>query len=273
MFVPFYFTLWNDNSEKDLNQQKMKKLKDKIAVVTGGSAGIGFATAKEFIAQGATVIITGRNQPTIDDAVERLGNQAKGIRANSASMEDTENLVTQVKSLYGKVDVLFVNAGVAYQEPIGQITEEVFDTVADINFKGAVFTTEKFIPILNDGASIIHMTSVSAYTFAAGTSIYSASKAALTAYSKSASVELAHRKIRVNTVAPAMTETKAIYKGQFASDEIHAFLKDKMMPFKRYAQPEEVAKLVAFLASDDASFISGAEYTIDSGASVNAVRL
>jgi len=251
----------------------MSTLKDKIAVVTGGSAGIGFATAKEFIAQGAQVVITGRNQEAIDEAVEKLGSNSVGIRADAVNLKDTDNLVAQVKSLYGKVDVLFVNVGVALQEPIGQLTEEVFDTVADINFKGAVFTTEKFIPILNDGASIIHMTSVSAYTFATGTSIYSASKAALTAYSKSAAVELAGRKIRVNTVAPAMTETEAIYKGQFASEEIHNYLRDKMMPFKRYAQPEEVAKLVTFLASDDASFISGSEYTIDSGASVNAVRL
>lgn len=251
----------------------MSKLKDKVAVITGGSSGIGFATAKEFIAQGAKVVITGRNQQAIDEAVEKLGGSATGIRADAVKISDTENLVAQVKSTFGKVDILFVNAGVPSQEPIGQITEEAFDTVADINFKGAVFTTEKFIPILNEGASIIHNTSVSAYTFATGTSIYSASKAALTAYSKSASVELAGRKIRVNTVAPAMTETDAIYKGEFASEEIHAFLRDKMMPFKRYAQPEEVAKLVTFLASDDASFISGAEYAIDGGASVNAVRL
>uniref|UniRef100_UPI00037B8CDC SDR family NAD(P)-dependent oxidoreductase n=1 Tax=Flexithrix dorotheae TaxID=70993 RepID=UPI00037B8CDC len=141
------------------------------------------------------------------------------------------------------------------------------------NFKGAVFTTEKFIPILKDGAAIIHNTSVSAFTFSAGTAIYSASKAALTAYSKTVSVELAQRKIRVNTVAPAMTETRGIYKGEFATVEIHKFLKEKVMPFNRFAEPSEVARLVAFLASDDASFISGGEYTIDSGASVNAVRL
>lgn len=247
----------------------MNKLENKVAVVTGGSAGIGLATAKEFIAQGAKVVITGRNQQAIDDAVKELGSNAVGIQSDAANLSDTEKLVEQVKSLFGKVDVLFVNAGVAMQEPIGLITEPTFDTVMDINFKGAVFTTEKFIPILNDGASIIHMTSISAFSFVAGTAIYSASKAALTAYSKSVSVELAHRKIRVNTVAPAMTETDIIYRGQFSSDEIHTYIKSKM-PFKRYAKPEEVAKLVTFLASDDASYISGAEYTIDSGASVNA---
>jgi NAD(P)-dependent dehydrogenase (short-subunit alcohol dehydrogenase family) len=250
----------------------MSKLEGKIAVITGGSAGIGFATAKEFIAQGAKVVITGRNQSSIDEAVAKLGSNAIGIRADAAKLSDTENLVAQVQAQFGKVDVLFVNAGVALQEPVGQVTEETFDTIMDINFKGAVFTTEKFIPILNDGASIIHMTSVSAFTFATGTAIYSASKAALTAYSKSVSGELADRKIRVNIVAPAMTETEMIYKGQFASEEIHEFIKSKM-PFKRYGKTEEVARVVTFLASDDASFVSGAEITIDGGASVNALRL
>jgi len=247
----------------------MGKLKDKVAVVTGGSSGIGLATAEEFIAQGAKVVITGRNQQAIDDAVKNLGNNATGIRADASNLKDTEALVAKVKSTFGKVDVLLVNAGVAMQEPIGQITEAVLDEVMNINFKGAVFTTEKFIPILVDGASIIHLTSVSAFLYNPGTAIYSASKAALTAYSKTVSIELANRKIRVNTVAPAMTETPIIYQGQFASQEIHDFIRSKF-PFKRYGQPDEVAKLITFLASDDASFISGGEYTIDSGASVNA---
>ncbi|WPR77241.1 SDR family NAD(P)-dependent oxidoreductase [Algoriphagus sp. NG3] len=251
----------------------MSTLKDKVAVITGGNAGIGLATAKEFVAQGAQVIITGRNQQTIDEAVGMLGNNTVGIQADVSRIKDIENLVAKVESQFGKVDVLLVNAGVSHQEPIGQLSEEIFDTLSDINFKGAVFTTEKFIPILNEGASIIHVTSVSAYTYATGTSIYSASKAALTAYSKSAAVELAGRKIRVNTVAPSMTETDMIYRGELGTEEVHNFLKDKFMPFKRFAKPEEIAKLIGFLASDDASFISGAEYTIDSGASVNAVRL
>lgn len=247
----------------------MGKLKDKVAVVTGGSAGIGFATAKQFISEGAKVVITGRNQQTLDEAVKQLGGNITGIRADASNISDTEKLVEQVRSAFGKVDILFVNAGVAMQETIGRITEAAFDTVMDINFKGAVFTTEKFIPVLNDGASIIHNTSVSAFLVAEGTAIYAASKAALTAYSKTVAIELAGRKIRVNTVAPAMTETGIIYRGQFANEEVHAFIRNKF-PFKRYGRPEEVARLVSFLASDDASFISGHEYVIDGAASVNA---
>ena len=137
-----------------------------------------------------------------------------------------------------------------------------------IDFKAAVFTTEKFIPILNDGASIIHNTSVSAFSVAAGTSIYGASKAALTAYSRAAAIELAGRGIRVNTVAPAMTETDIIYQGQFANEEIHTYIRNKF-PFKRYGKPEEVAKLVTFLASDEASYISGTQHVIDGAATLN----
>jgi NAD(P)-dependent dehydrogenase (short-subunit alcohol dehydrogenase family) len=250
----------------------MRKLENKIAVITGGNAGIGLATAQEFIAQGAKVVITGRRQEAIDSALQKLGSNAIGIRSDVTVLSDIEKLVEQVKTTFGKVDVLFVNAGVALQEPVGQITGEALDTLMDINFKGAVFTTERFIPVLNDGASIIHMTSVSAFTYSSGTAIYSASKAALTAYSKSAAIELADRKIRVNIVAPAMTETDIIRRGPFANDEVHTYIKSKM-PFKRYGQPAEVANVVTFLASDEASFISGAEITIDGAASVNAVRL
>lgn len=246
----------------------MGKLENKVAVITGGTTGIGFATAKEFIAQGAQVVITGRNQQNIDEAINKLGNQVTGIRADSTNITDISALVEQVHSTFGTVDVLFVNAGIAKQEPIGQISEEVLDEVMNTNFKGAVLTTEKFVPILNDGASIIHNTSVSAFLVAAGTAIYGASKAALTAYSRTAAIELAGRNIRVNTIAPAMTETEIIYQGQFANEEIHQYIRNKF-PFKRYGKPEEVARLVTFLASDEASFITAAEYIIDGGATVN----
>ncbi|WP_316739012.1 SDR family NAD(P)-dependent oxidoreductase [Pedobacter aquatilis] len=247
----------------------MSKLKDKVSVVTGGTSGIGFATAKEFIAQGAKVVITGRNQLTLDESVKALGPNATGIQADASSVKETEKLAAEVKSQFDKVDILVVNAGgVEVFEPIGQITEETFDAVSGVNFKGAVFTTEKFVPLLVDGASVIHLASVSAFSFNAGNAVYSASKAALVAYSKNAAVELAARKIRVNVVEPALTETPGIHKGAFANDEIHTHIKT-LMPFKRYGTVEEVASLISFLASDEASFISGSEITVDSGASIN----
>ncbi len=245
----------------------MSKLKNKVAVITGGNSGIGFATARQFIAEGARVVITGRNQQAIDDAVKELGSNAIGIRSDASNLSDTDKLVEQVKSLFGKVDILFVNAGVSFQEPVGQITEQTFHKIVDVNFKGAIFTTEKFIPILSEGASVIHVSSVSAFAVGIGTAIYAASKAALNAYSRTAAIELAPRKIRVNAIAPCMTETEIFRKGAFP-EELIAFTKNKM-PFKRYAQPIEVAKLAVFLASDDASFISGAEYTIDGAVTVN----
>ena len=245
----------------------MSKLKDKVAVITGGNSGIGFATAKQFIAEGAKVVITGRNQQAIDEAVEKLGSDAIGIRSDASNLTDTDKLVEQVKSTFGKVDILFVNAGGSFMQPVGQITEEAFHKIVDVNFKGAIFTTEKFIPILSDGASVIHVTSVSAFAVGIGTAVYAASKAALSAYSRTAAIELAPRKIRVNTLAPCMTETEIFHKGNFPEEMIE-FTKNKM-PFKRYAQPVEVAKLAVFLASDDASFISGAEYVIDGAVTVN----
>lgn len=249
----------------------MGKLTNKIAVITGGNSGIGFAAAKQFIEEGARVIITGRNQAAINAAVEELGDNATGILSDVLNINDTERLVAQVKDTFGKVDILLVNAGVFFAEPVGQITEETFDKIVDVNFKGAIFTTEKFIPILAEGASVIHLSSVSAYAVGAGTAIYAASKAALNAYSRTAAIELATHKIRVNAITPSMVETNLSSKAGFSDEAIAGmatFMKNKM-PFKRYATPEEVAKLAVFLASDDASFISGAEYTIDGAVTVN----
>src|SRR5690606_23834784 len=147
----------------------MSKLKDKVAVVIGGRAVIGIGTAQEFVAQGAKVIITGRDQKKIDEAVGMLGGDTVGIRADGANLVDTKNLVAKVKEQSGFIYILFVNAGVAMQQPVGQIIEATFDTIDDINFKGAVFTPEKFIPILRNEASIIHMTSDSAFTSSLGT--------------------------------------------------------------------------------------------------------
>lgn len=247
----------------------MSKLNNKVAVITGGNSGIGFATAQQFIEEGATVIITGRNQQAIDTAVQKLGKSAVGILSDAAKISDTEALVAKVKSQYGHVDILVVNAGVNAMEPVGGITEQAFDYIIDINLKGAIFTIEKFIPILSEGASVINVTSVSSFVVGMGTAVYASSKAALSAYSRTAAIELAPRNIRVNTIAPAMTETEIFHKaGAAFTEDMIAFTKNKM-PFKRYGKPVEVARLAVFLASDDASFISGSEYVIDGAVSVN----
>ncbi len=248
----------------------MLRLKDKVVVVTGGSSGIGLATAKEFILQGAKVIITGRNKATINNAVNVLGGNITGIVSDAASITDTIALVEQIKASFSKLDVLFINAGISYFEPIGGITEKIFDAVISINFKGAVFTIEKFLPILSDGAAIISLSSINAHTAASNTAVYAASKAALNAYTRTAAIELAQRKIRVSIINPGPIVTGLLAKAGLPEKSIQDMISyfEEKIPLHRIGQPEDIAKLAAFLASEDASFITGAEFDIDGGVSI-----
>jgi len=247
----------------------MGNLSGKTAVITGGNSGIGYATAKKFKAAGANVIITGRSAERVRAAANELG--VKGIVADVTDLSAIDNLVGQVKKEFGQLDILFVNAGIFSPAPVGQTTEALFDTQMDINFKGAVFTIEKFLPVLKDGASIINLSSIFAYTGMANTAIYAASKAALNAYTRTASTELAPRKIRVNSVNPGPFETPIFGKIGMPEEQLNNFSAAILnrVPLKRFGQPEDIANLVAFLASDDASFITGAEYNIDGGMNVN----
>lgn len=247
----------------------MNDLTGKIAVVTGGNSGIGYATAQYFKEAGAKVIITGRSADRIASAANDLG--VKGIVADVTDLSAIDSLVAQVKSEFGKIDVLFVNAGIFNPAPVGQISEEMFDTQMGINFKGAVFTTEKFLPIINDCGSIINLSSINAYTGMPNTAIYAASKAALNSYTRTASTELAPRKIRVNSVNPGPTYTPIFGKTGMEEDQLNEFAgaMQNRIPLKRFGQPEDIAKLVTFLASDDASFITGGEYNIDGGMNIN----
>mgnify|MGYP000199535165 FL=1 len=249
----------------------MNDLTGKIAVVTGGNSGIGYATAKYFKEAGANVIITGRSADRVITAATELG--FKGIVADVIDLSAIDALVEQVKNEFGNVDVLFVNAGIFSPAPVGQNTEEMFDTQMGINFKGAVFTTEKFLPIINDGGSIINLSSINAYTGMPNTAIYAASKAALNSYTRTAATELAPRKIRVNSVNPGPTYTPIFGKTGMAEDQLNEFAEamQNRIPLKRFGQPEDIAKLVTFLASDDASFITGGEYNIDGGINVNPI--
>jgi len=247
----------------------MNNLTGKITVVTGGNSGIGYATAQYFKEAGANVVITGRSADRVAKAAADLG--VKGIVADVTDLSAIDSLVAQVKSSFGKIDVLFVNAGIFNPAPVGQISEDMFDMQMGINFKGAVFTTEKFLPIINDGGSIINLSSINAYTGMPNTAIYAASKAALNAYTRTASTELAPRKIRINSVNPGPTYTPIFGKTGMAEEQLNEFAgaMQNRIPLKRFGQPEDIAKLVTFLASDDASFITGGEYNIDGGMNIN----
>ncbi|GAA5523453.1 SDR family oxidoreductase [Aliifodinibius salicampi] len=247
----------------------MNQLENKVSVVTGGNSGIGYASAKKLKKQGSTVIIISRNTAKVQKAAEELG--VKGIVADVADLEAIERAVDQVKNEFGNVDILFVNAGIFQPAPIGQITEEMFDHQMGINFKGAVFTIEKFLPILNDGASIINLASVNAYAGMSNTAVYAASKAALNSYTRIAATELAPRNIRINSVNPGPVSTPIFGKTAMSEEQIDGFaeaMQDRI-PLNRFGEPEDIAELVSFLASDKASFITGGEYNIDGGININ----
>lgn len=247
----------------------MGKLVGKVSVVTGGNSGIGLAAARMFAEEGAKVIITGRSEEKVKEAADEIG--AVGFVADVSRIEDTTKLAEYVGKEFGKVDVLFINAGIFQPAPVGQISEEMFDHQMGINFKGAVFTLERFLPILSEGASVINLSSVNAYTGMPNTAVYAASKAALNSYTRTAATELAPRKIRVNAVNPGPVETPIFGKTGMPESQLSGFAEamQNRVPLKRFGKPEDIAKLVTFLASDDASFITGSEYNIDGGININ----
>ncbi len=251
----------------------MSNLKDKVAIVTGGNSGIGFATAQELLAQGARVLITGRKQPLIDEAVRLLGDGATGLVSDQSNLKDIDTLVAKVKDLYGQVDILFINAGIATFAPFETISETQFDDVMNVNYKGAFFTLQKFLPLLKEGSSVTFLSSVNAYTGMPNTAIYAPSKAALNSLTRTTAYELASRKIRVNAVNPGPVETPIFGKlglSQEAIDEFGGAIQQRI-PLKRFGKAEEVGKLVAFISSDNAAFITGSEYNIDGGINLNPI--
>jgi NAD(P)-dependent dehydrogenase (short-subunit alcohol dehydrogenase family) len=247
----------------------MVNLEGKTAVITGGNSGMGYATARKFKELGANVIITGRNREALNKAATELG--VSSILADQARLGDLDLLVAQVKEKFGNIDVLFINAGVAAFAPVEQMSEDQFDTIMNINFKGAFFTLQKFLPVMNDGASVINLSSINAYTGMPNTAVYAASKAALNALTRTAAYELASRNIRVNAVNPGPVNTAIFGKLGMPEEAIKDFATamQNRIPLKRFGEPEDIANLVAFLASDESSFITGAEYNIDGGTNLN----
>ncbi|PPK85659.1 NAD(P)-dependent dehydrogenase (short-subunit alcohol dehydrogenase family) [Neolewinella xylanilytica] len=247
----------------------MTDLTGKIAVVTGGNSGIGYATAERLKADGARVIITGRSPERVTEAAAAL--DVVGLVADVNSVSALGRLADEVKALVGSIDILFINAGVFEPAPLGSISEDMFDRQIGINFKGAVFTLEKFLPILNDGASVVNLSSINAYTGMANTAIYSASKAAMNSFTRTAATELAPRKIRVNVVNPGPIKTAIFGKSGLSETDLNGFsvAMEQRVPLKRFGEPSEVAHLVSFLASSEASFITGGEYNIDGGLNIN----
>jgi len=247
----------------------MKKLAGKTAVITGGNSGIGLAAAHEFIAQGAKVVITGRSEKAINEAIAQLGDNASGIISDAADMQQVKQLNRQVKTITPSIDIIFINAGIGKFNSFENMTEEMFDEIMDINFKGSYFALQQLLPLVNDGGSIVLNASINAHIGMGGASVYSASKAAILSLAKNLSAELLPRKIRVNAISPGPVGTPlhSAEKLGINKDQLKKMDEDTVnqVPIGRYGTVEEIAKIVAFFASDDSSFILGAELLADGG--------
>jgi NAD(P)-dependent dehydrogenase (short-subunit alcohol dehydrogenase family) len=246
------------------------KLAGKKALITGGNSGIGLATARLFIAEGATVAITGRDQTTIDDAVADLGPSARGYRADVTVGEDRERLFAALSRDFGKLDIVFANAGIAGRTPTGSSDESAFENIVRINLNGAFFTVNSAVPLLNDNGSIIFNGSVHSYMGQAGLAAYAATKGGVVSMARVIAAELAPRNIRVNVVAPGWTQTPIWKRGprahatQEESAKIAGFY-SSVIPLGRWGQAEEIAKAALFLASDDSSYVNAVELVVDGG--------
>lgn len=245
----------------------MNKLEGKVAVITGGSSGIGLATAKRFVTDGAYVFITGRRQTELDVAVRDIGKNVTGVQGDVSNLADLDRMYAMVKQQKGRIDILFANAGIGEFATLGEISEAHFDKTFGVNVKGLLFTVQKAIPLFQHGGSIILNSSVAASKGVEGFSVYSATKAAVRSFARTWTVDLRHHKIRVNAISPGLIDTQALSNLMQKEEQSEQLKKNlaSTVPLRRMGTADEVAKVASFLASDDSSYVTGIELFVDGG--------
>ncbi len=245
----------------------MGKLEGKVALVTGGNGGIGLATAKQFVNEGAYVYITGRREPELAAAVTAIGRNVTGVQGDASNLGDLDRLFAQIKREKGRLDIVFANAGVAKYAPFGKITEELYDSIFNVNVKGLLFTVQKALPLMPDGAAIILNASIVASKGFSANSVYSATKAAVRSFARTWTTDLKDRRIRVNAVSPGSIDTPGLAHLLASSEtgQQRAKMISNTVPLGRFGTPAEIAKAVVFLASADSSYVTGTELFVDGG--------
>jgi NAD(P)-dependent dehydrogenase (short-subunit alcohol dehydrogenase family) len=244
-------------------EEAMHRLEGKIALITGGTSGIGLATAKQFVHEGAYVFITGRREPALADAVKQIGKNVTGIQGDVAKPDDLDRLFAQIKREKGTLDIVFANAGITTITPLGKVSEADYDSIFNSNVKGVFFTVQKALPVMADGASIILNASIVASKGLPNWSVYSATKAAVRSFARTWTTDLKDRRIRVNAVSPGFTDTPPWHASE--AGEQYMKLLSSSIPLGRFSTPDEIAKAVVFLASDDSIYVTGTELFVDGG--------
>jgi NAD(P)-dependent dehydrogenase (short-subunit alcohol dehydrogenase family) len=248
-------------------EKHLGKLEGKVALITGGNSGIGLATAKRFVNEGAHVFITGRRKQELNAAVKEIGRNVTAVQGDVSNLADLDRLIAQIKNEKGKLDIVFANAGVAKYAPLATISEEFYDSIFNINVKGLLFTVQKALPLLPDGASIILNASIVASKGLSSNSVYSATKAAVRSFARTWTTDLKDRRIRVNAISPGPIDTPGLSKllGSSETGQERKKMIPDTVPLGRLGTPDEIAKAVVFLASDDSSYVTGIELFVDGG--------
>jgi len=245
----------------------MPRLDGKVSLVTGGTSGIGLATANALAKEGAYVYITGRRERELTTAVQQIGGNATGVRGDVSNARDLDRLFEQIREEKGRLDILFANAGIARYAALGNITEELYDSIFNVNVKGVLFTVQKALPLMPDGGSIILNASVVGSKGLSSNSIYSATKASIRSFARTWTTDLKHRAIRVNAISPGTIDTPGLSDllASAEAGEQRRKMVASAIPLGRFGRPDEVAKAVVFLASDESSYITGSEIFVDGG--------